>query len=347
MKYKYVGAVLAANFRRLSMPIKLSYAVTYRCNLKCSMCRIWDKELPASEIQPRDLDAFLKGSGGLYWFGITGGEPFLRDDVFEIAETALKNCPDLRAIHFATNGTMTHKIERFMQRLRAQNSRIQIVTTISIDGPPPLHDRIRGRAGVWNNALESFHLLKQFPNTKPQFGFTLSRDNLDQFENTIEALQNAYPALCFDDITVNIFQRSSFYYENQTMPPIKDEDLIRNINRIRKIDRGPLSMNTALRRLYLKHYLNYLKTKRPPLKCQSFSATAFLDPFGNLFPCAVYDRKLLNIQNTQKPLKDIWQLEDAATIHRECAKGQCPGCWSPCDAYSAIGGSLIPAIIKP
>ncbi|MEW5894410.1 MAG: radical SAM protein [Candidatus Omnitrophota bacterium] len=345
MKYKFIQSVVASNFRRLDMPLKLSYAVTYRCNLKCKMCRIWNKDSPSEELQPDCLESLLKDARGIYWFGITGGEPFLRDDIYEIAEVALKNCPDLRAIHFATNGTLTDRIERFMSRLRKTHENAQIVATISIDGPPPLHDRIRGREGVWSAAIESFKLLRKFPYTKPQFGFTLSHHNLGRFEEAFHALKEVYPPLRFDDITVNIFQRSSFYYENQDMPGLDKAALVQSIKNIQGMDNDGLSLNNFLRRAYLNLYLKYLKTGKPPLTCQSFSSTAFLDPCGNLFPCAVYQRKLLNVKESGAPLKAIWQFDEALKIRRECARNECPGCWSPCDAYSAIGGSLIPAVI--
>jgi len=345
MKYKFLTAVIASNFRRLAMPIKLSYAVTYRCNLACRMCRIWKKSSLPPEIQPKDLARFLHGSRGLYWFGITGGEPFLREDIFDIADAALTECPDLRAIHFATNGTLQHRIEAFMRNLRPKYPSTQIVATISIDGPEALHDQIRGRQGVWAQAVETYKILRAMPHTKPQFGFTLSHSNLDQFAQAFEDLRRACSALQFDDITVNIFQRSAFYYENQEMPALEQEALIRNIRLIQQMDDGRLSLNNFLRRQYLKLYRRYMEKQCPPLKCQSFSATAFLDPAGNLFPCAVYNRKFLNIRETDQTLAQAWQDKTARQIHEECARHQCPGCWSPCDAYSAIAGSLVPALL--
>lgn len=45
-------------------------------------------------------------------------------------------------------------------------------------------------------------------------------------------------------------------------------------------------------------------------------------------------------------LEKAWQLDEAKKIRKECERNECPTCWSPCDAYSAIGGSLIPSLLK-
>ena len=66
--------------------VRVQFAVTWRCQLRCAMCRIWEKpgthELSMDEIE-RIFSArdFLKS---LVLVDITGGEPFLRSDLAEI-----------------------------------------------------------------------------------------------------------------------------------------------------------------------------------------------------------------------------------------------------------------------
>jgi radical SAM protein with 4Fe4S-binding SPASM domain len=233
-----------------------------------------------------------------------------------------------------------------MKDVRKRHPTVKFVFNISIDGPSQLHNKIRGTDDVWAKALTSYKILKGMPFVKPQFGFTLSHGNIGQFENTFLALKDEYPPLRLDDITVNIFQRSSFYYDNQRMPALDPELLVKEIRKIIAMDKEGLSLNNLLRRKYLLFYLDYLKTKKSPLKCQAFSATCFLDPYGNLWPCAVYKRKLLNIRETDMGLKEIWKMNEAKQIAQECSSNKCPGCWSPCDANNAIAGSLLPALFK-
>lgn len=343
---KFIGSVVASNFKRPSSPFKLSYAVTYRCNLKCKMCNIWEKAHHPEELKADDIGRFLCRPHKVYWLGITGGEPFLRQDLFDIVDTALSCSKTITALHFATNGTLTDRIERLVSDTRKKHKRAKIVFTLSVDGPPDVHNHIRGVPQVWNKTFETYRMLKKIPNVKPQFGFTLSHNNLDQFETTYEAIREAYPQVRFDDITVNIFQQSSFYYENHKMKPLEPGKVETAIQRILSIDRDKMSLNNFLRRRYLKLYLEYMQTKKSPVKCQSLASTCFLDPYGNLYPCAVYNRKVVNIRETDQSLKAIWRQKESKKIHKECAKNHCPSCWSPCDAYSAIGGSLVQSILR-
>lgn len=342
---KFVGAVTQSNFMRLSSPFKLSYAVTYRCNLKCRMCNIWNKEHVRPELGPDDIGRFFSRPHQVYWLGITGGEPFLRNDLPGLVDAALAPSPSLSALHFATNGTLTSKIDHLVRVTRGKYKKLKMVFTLSVDGPPELHNRIRGARDVWDNMFKTFTLLKKIEGVKPQFGFTLSHENIDKFEATFLALRDAYPGLRFDDVTVNIFQRSAFYYENQEMASLDKDEVARQIRKILAMDRDGLTLNNFLRRRYLQLYLKFLETRKSPVRCQSLASTCFVDPHGDLFPCAVYNRKLVNIRDTALSLKEIWQLEEARKIHGECAANRCPSCWSPCDAYSAIGGSIIPSMV--
>ncbi len=55
--------------------------ITYRCNARCKMCNIW--KFPTKkeeEVKVEDLEKLPR----MRFTNITGGEPFLRDDIEEI-----------------------------------------------------------------------------------------------------------------------------------------------------------------------------------------------------------------------------------------------------------------------
>lgn len=341
-KAQFSKAIVTSNFRRLSFPFKLSYAVTYRCNLKCKMCNIWKKSHTDTELTSKEVENFFKKANRFSWIGITGGEPFLRNDLAELLDIVIFYCNRLSAVHFATNGQLEDKIMDITSHLHKLNKKLKIVYTISIDGPPLLHDEIRGVEGVWKNAIDAFKHLKEIGFAKAQIGFTLSHSNIDKFEETSAFIKQAYPALRFDDLTVNIFQKSAFYYENQNIQDLDDSRVRKTINKILDMDKESNSINNFLRRTYLRLYLKYMRTNKCPLKCQALSSTCFLDPYGNLYPCTVYHKKLLNVRDMNDTLESIWDSEPARKLSYECSNYMCPSCWTPCDAYSAIAGSLLP-----
>ena len=336
----YLLKIISSNFWRLTAPHEISYILTYRCNLSCKMCDIWNKKV-GQELTVEEIERFLKISNKFSWVGITGGEPFLREDISEVVRIILDNCKELVAIHFATNGTMTEKIIEVVKKaLEHQKRKINLLFTLSIDGPEYLHDRIRGRDGVWNKCIETFEKLKEIKFVRPRIGITLSQDNLDKFKETFVSLKKISPLLRFDDITVNIFHRSSFYYNNISMPELISSEVIEAIDTILNMDKDTFTINNFLRRKYLKLYKRYLENQRCPLKCQALSATCVLDPQGDIYPCGIYGIKIANIKEYNYNLKKLWYDSRVKEISMQCSKGICPSCWSPCDAYSAIAGSL-------
>jgi MoaA/NifB/PqqE/SkfB family radical SAM enzyme len=342
---RFLGSILASNVRRLSHPFKLSFAVTYRCNMRCAMCNIWRKTPAGPELDAAQIDRFFRHASGAYWVGITGGEPFLREDLPEIVDSVCRHSRRLRSVHFATNGSLEERAVAAAERIRRHLPRLPVVFTVSVDGPPALHDTIRGREGAWERAAATFVRLKALPGVKAQVGFTLSHANVGRFEDAFEALRGAFPALRFDDVNVNVFQHSSFYYENLGVPRPDPAALRAQVARILALDDGEASIHNFLRRRYLRLHDHFERTHECPLECQALSSTCFVDPAGDLYPCAIYRRRLLNVTELDGPLERAWASEQARSIAADCSRGNCPGCWNPCDAFSAIGGSLARALI--
>lgn len=336
----YLKTMIFSNLSRLNFPHKISYVTTYRCNLRCKICNIWRKKT-IGELSLEEINKFFRKSNAFFWVGITGGEPFLREDMSEIIKTILDNCFRLVALHFATNGTLTDRIINTLENiLRYKKPKVKLLFTLSIDGPPNLHDEIRGVSGAWFNCINTFKELKKDRFIQAKIGITLSSFNLTNFKETFESLKTAYPLLRFDDIGINIFHKSSFYYNNENMPDLDFARALKEIDRILDMDKDALSINNFLRRRYLKLYKRYMQTKKCPLKCQALSATCVLDPQGYVYPCGIYAVNIANIKEHNYDLRKIWSKPYVKELSIKCSKSVCPSCWSPCDAYSAIVGSL-------
>jgi radical SAM protein with 4Fe4S-binding SPASM domain len=106
--YSAFSQSLHASARQNGFPLRVMFELTYRCNFRCAHCYVPCRYRGKKEIGTRDVCAILgqlKDLGCLY-LGFTGGEPFLRDDIFPILQYARK-CGFVIIIY--TNGSLIDK----------------------------------------------------------------------------------------------------------------------------------------------------------------------------------------------------------------------------------------------
>ena len=69
-------------------PTDASIILTYRCPMRCKMCNVWQYPTEKSkEIQPEELRTLPK----LKFINLTGGEPFIREDLDKIVEECYRH----------------------------------------------------------------------------------------------------------------------------------------------------------------------------------------------------------------------------------------------------------------
>jgi len=165
---------------------------------------------------------------------------------------------------------------------------------------------------------------------------TISHGNLGRIDETIRSIKDVYPEFDPDKmLNFNFFQVSSHYYANDHLRLPKENLLIQDSKKaLMIVGTGSTFKN------YLKNYESYVKTGKSPLHCQALSASCFIDAYGGIFPCSVYDKKIGNVKDPGFNFEELWNRKEVESLHHECKSGKCPGCWSPCEAYQAINGNL-------
>jgi len=127
-----------------SGPRVVTLEVTDRCNLRCKMCWFWGEKGQGDAFRQRELPdaAYARLIEELAewrpWIVITGGEPMLRPSaVLEIAQQAKTNAIPVSIINNGTadgSGVLADQIAPLIASI-----------TFSVDGPPKVHDFIRGK----------------------------------------------------------------------------------------------------------------------------------------------------------------------------------------------------------
>ena len=71
------------------------------------------------------------------------------------------------------------------------------------------------------------------------------------------------------------------------------------------------------------------------------SASCFVDSWGNVFPCTIYDRKVGSLRDVDYDLGRIWRAPETVGLQQEIWDYHCPQCWTPCEAYQSILGNVL------
>ena len=338
-------AAFKANLGRLDAPFKLTFCLTFWCNYRCQTCNIW-KMKPRDELTLDEIRRFFQKSGKFLWVDLTGGEVTLRKDFIDICHAVIDGNPDLLLLHFPTNGYLTDKAVAAARSITTRRGRRpeKLIITVSTDGDEQTNDEIRGIEGGWRHQLETFRQLRAVPGVEVVLGMTLSAANVDHYPVAFAAAQKEIPDLRHDEFHVNIVHESPHYLGNTDLGLRREADreklaaAVEQYAHLRGIPRGPVGY---LERTYLAHVRQYLETGKTPMRCHALSASCFIDSWGNVFPCTIYDRKVGSLRDVDYDLARLWNTPEADALEREIFDYQCPQCWTPCEAYQSIMGNFV------
>jgi len=338
---KAAARLARANVARLERPLKVNLALTYWCQYRCKTCNIWQRK-PVDELSTAEVLQFVDRNRHVSWADLTGGEIFLREDIADIFDAVVEQWQELVVLHFPTNGFLTDKIVRVAARI-ARRGVPRVIATVSLDGDETTNDEVRGIKGGFDRQMETFAALHQLPGIQAVLGMTLSRYNVGQVERTFAACQRRYAPLTWDDFHVNLAQVSEHYYGNESDAAIMAprEPALRELRAYRDHRRRLPSVSRWLERRYLAQLEQYLASGVTPMRCHALRSSCFIDPWGTVFPCISYTRPLGRLRDTGMALDPIWRAAGTATVQREIWSGDCPHCWTACEAYQSILGNLV------
>ena len=147
----------ADSFIDIASPLFVGFEITSRCNLVCGHCRA------ANNLSRGGMDALDFSNccaiidklhdASVYTLGITGGEPFVRNDAIDIVEHAKKK--NMRIILYTNATLITDDIAQRLANVMEDSD----IVHVSLDSADPLiHNKIRGRV-CFEKALEGMACL--------------------------------------------------------------------------------------------------------------------------------------------------------------------------------------------
>lgn len=304
--------------RYFRKPEDVSIMITGRCPLTCVHCDCWSQYPKTDEMDRDELTYLFQDiyNTGCRAVNITGGEPFVRDDL----DLILKRCRDtgFQAITLNTNGFLV--TEDKIKTLKSYGIKN---IGVSIDGDPQTHNKIRGHEKAYDRAVNTLELCRTH-GIGTTVAMVLNRMNYDKIPHVLTlaeakgssvVLQPALKTLAYSSDRINDYE-------------IKDE-----IPELRRIF-DQLRQDEHLRR-YLKNsdehldlILDYLvDPQKNTLPCRIGYHRSHIMPDGTVMACLAMG-KVGNIRDAA--FSSLWYSEKYEKYRKAMINGQCPKCMLNC-----------------
>ena len=289
-----------------------SIIVTYRCPMRCKMCDIWNNPTkPEEEFKPELLHKLPK----MRSVNITGGEPFVREDIEEIVKVLLTKTD---RIVFSTSGYFSDRIIALAKKYP------QIGYRISIEGLSCKNDELRGRAGGFDKGLKTLLELRRLGIKDIGFGITVSNNNSSDMLDLYELNRN----LKMQFATASF--HNSFYFHKYDNKVTNIDEVCGNFDELIQRLMTENSPKSWFRAFFNLGLINYIKGGRRMLPCEAGSENFFIDPYGNVLPCNGMEQSCwfdtMGNLNDVETFDQIWNSEQAMIVRDKVA--HCPkSCW--------------------
>ncbi len=293
-------------------PTDISIIITYRCPMRCKMCNIWQNPTEKeSEIKPDVLKKLPK----LKFINITGGEPFVRDDIEEIVEVAFTKSP---RVVISTSGWFEDKIIKLAERFP------NIGIRISIEGLSVKNDELRGRQGGFDKGLRTLLKLREMGVKDVGFGITVSNNNSED----MLSLYKLSKQLDMEFATAAFHNSYYFHKYDNTITNIGG--VCGNFEKLINMQIRETHPKSWFRAYFNMGIINYIEGNRRMLPCEAGLVNCFIDPYGEIYPCngleEQYWKESMGNINGAFTFDEIWNSPQAEKIRakvRTCPKN----CW--------------------
>ncbi len=303
--------------QRLGVPFSVQVDLTYRCNEQCVHCYLDHDD--HGEMTTVEIKRLLKemADAGVFILVLSGGEIFMRKDLFEILEYA---CELTFCIKLKTNAVLI----REAQAARLRDLGVASIQVSIYSHRPEVHDAITKVRGSLRRSINAIRFLKS-QGLKVTMANVLMTENMEDYHG-VRALAD---------------ELGAEFSLDPTITPKMDGD------------RSILDLNAGeamLRRLFRDEALvgNTEQFCAPPLAptedsmdslpCSAGHTAGYVSPYGEFYPCVQFPLSCGNVR--QQRFIDIWrdspQLKEVRSIRlrdlsscSQCVHGascsRCPG----------------------
>lgn len=307
--------------KNTSLPKSAFLAVTLLCNSRCVMCDIWQNK--GRDFLP--LDVYRRLPDSLEMIDITGGEPFLRNDIPELVAVLKETCSRARIL-ITTHGFMTDKIQsQIVAILKADPD---IAFRISLDGLGKMHEEIRRIPDAFQKVMATLRMLRGAGVRDLGVIFTLMDMNKHQLREVYDFCQKE--KLQF---SLNVAHDSPVYFGEGKAGLQPDPAAVKkDFDYIFWKQMMALNPKQWAKAWFNKYSHLYMNSHKRPIACGAGYNFFYMDSHANILVCHFKNWPIGNLN--EKTFEEIWTSKEKQK-YMPVAKG-CQDCWMMCTTKDAI-----------
>lgn len=331
-------------------PMTLTYSVTAACQSRCKTCQIGamycqDPTRPQKDLKLDEIEKIFQTMKPVYFFNMSGGEPYLRKDLPEIVKLACRYLKP-KVVHTPTNAILTERIventERIIHIVREYNPAVPFTVKPSIDGIGELHDEIRGVRGNFDCLLKTIKGLKKledkYDNFHLELGTVISNFNIDH----LDEIEDFVHSLGVESYRNEVAEcRTEFFNIGDDITPSAEiyqrliKDFARKVEENISSKRNLAKMTEALRVVYYDLASRILEEQRQVIPCYAGVSNVHINYDGGVWPCCVlgYEKEMGNLREYGYNFQELWHSDKADEV-RKYIKGKNCACPLANQAYS-------------
>lgn len=306
-------------------PVFVTFFVTSKCNARCEHCLYWQRlnkiknELTLEEIEK--ISASMPPFPKLL---LSGGEPFLRDDIDEICKVFYLN-NKVKQLTIPTNGILSEVIfEKLNNILKfCKNTYIQL--QLPIDGIEEIHDRVRNTPNAFNRMMETYdsvrNLENRYKNFEINFCFTFTSLNQDYIKDAYDYIVSKGS----DSFSILLVRKPvkndailDFDFEKYTT---WNRHIMQNFSCRNK------SLSEIISLIRENHQMriieNVVKNNKFRFRCTAGTLTAVIDEEGLVYPCEIQKVPFGSLRKENYDFKKIWGDKEADDFRKKLKRDKC------------------------
>lgn len=316
-------------------PVFVTLFVTSRCNSRCGHCFYLDTMIERKgegELTRAELEQVARSMPPFTKLLISGGEPFIREDLPQICEAFYRH-NGVGQFTIPTNAWFVDRVADGSAWLadRCPDAFVQI--QISIDGVGEDHDRVRKTPGNFERLVRTVRRLREAQKTRPNldviFNFTLTAYTVDHVEPICRFLDEE---LQTKSLHMNMVRGLPHELETLEVTSEQHAAAVETISRYFGDGRAEQDWQSrtygrlfAARKSFTMRRIHGVAGDQtaPYVPCKAGLLNVVIQEQGDVQACEILDRPLGNLRDAGLDFMRIWDGEALRGFREEILANRC------------------------